>query len=180
MSVGGTTVRKWIWAVFLLSMAVGLVRTAAADIVPLWTDFYNGVRGGDDYGFKSAVDDQGNIYVAGQSCDPDTTGRCNMLTLKYARSGALIWEREYDGPGHVNDQARGVAVTPDGGVVVSGETDYDHGKLITCDFATVKYDADGNQLWDAHYGASEENSKMATVAVDADGDVTVAGLGLRR
>ena len=75
------------------------------------------------------------------------------------------------GPGH--DYGRAMAVDASGNVYVTGRSG-DSGKWQ--DYATVKYDTNGNELWVARYDSPESDVGYASaLAVDLLGNVYVTG-----
>jgi streptogramin lyase len=112
------------------------------------------------------VDPQGNAYVTGWiSVGLDVE---NYATIKYDTNGNRLWGARYDGPLH-GDRAEAVAVDSDGNVYVTGQSSGPSGSL---DYATVKYDPDGNQLWVARYRGGDFPT---AIAVDAAGNAYVTG-----
>jgi hypothetical protein len=118
-----------------------------------------------------AVDSFGNVYVTGGRSHMEG-GASSYETLKYDPDGNLLWDRQYDGPGGWDDFATGIAVDSEGNVYVTGESVGELGM----DFATVKYDADGNQLWVERYDGPALGSDSATaIALDDLGNAHVTG-----
>ncbi|MDJ0763518.1 MAG: NosD domain-containing protein [Myxococcota bacterium] len=83
------------------------------------------------------------------------------------------WVARYNGPGNGSDGAQALTVDGMGNVYVTGSS---VGLGTETDFATIKYDTDGNQLWVARYDGPESYSDNPTaIAVDSAGHITVAG-----
>jgi uncharacterized delta-60 repeat protein len=140
-----------------------------------WVAVYNGGYGS-DIAYAVAVDGLGNVYVTGFSVGPGTCGIvCNdYATIKYDASGEQQWVARYNGPANDDDHASAIAVDASGNVYVTGSSigtawpDYD--------YATVKYDSSGNQLWVARYnGAPGDFDFGNAIAVDTSGNVYVTG-----
>ena len=115
-----------------------------------------------------AIDAIGNTYVTGLSTDG---GDRDYVTIKYDASGSEIWVRRYD-HGAGNDEARSIGLGPSGDVYVTGMS----WNGADNDYATVKYDQAGNELWVARYdtgvGFDDESTAMA---VDSGGYIYVTG-----
>ncbi|MEI6948948.1 SBBP repeat-containing protein [Paraflavisolibacter sp. H34] len=134
-----------------------------------WSGLYNGSANGDDQAVAVAADAQGNVYVTGQSDGLETAG--DFVTLKYDTRGSVKWVKRYNGSGNDIDRPADLAVDALGNVYVTGTAT---GDSSLGDFATVKYDKTGAQLWVAVYdnGGYDE---AAALAVDAAGNVYVTG-----
>lgn len=137
--------------------------------VQQWVRNYNGGHGSDSPA-DLIVDAAGNIYVTGQSTGDGTND--DYATIKYDAAGTEQWVRRYDGPTTVfaNDYDRAAALTVDAGgnVFVTGNS--------SDDFATVKYDAAGTEIWVRRYNGPAAGGDWATsIAVDASGNSYVSG-----
>src|SRR5260221_12777152 len=93
--------------------------------------------------------------------------------VKYDANGPQLWVARYDGPAGGSDVPTGLASDTHGDAYVTG---YSYGLNGVSDYATVKYDADGQQQWVARYnGLAYATAAAAAVAVDSEGSVVVAG-----
>jgi len=88
----------------------------------------------------------------------------------YAKDGDLIWGKTYDSEN--NDEARDVATDSQNNVIVTGininEDEY-------YDYCTVKYDSNGNKVWEKIYGEEYRNEGAWGVATDSQNNVIVTG-----
>jgi hypothetical protein len=135
-----------------------------------WVRSYNGTGNGSDSPAAMVVDAGGNIYITGQSLGPGTNN--DYATIKYDASGALQWVRRYDGPSTTvandYDNAAALAVDSNGNLFITGNS--------SDDFATVKYDAAGNEIWVRRYSGPGAGADWAnSIAVDASGNSYVTG-----
>jgi hypothetical protein len=153
----------------LASVLLVLVMPAAhAAATRLWVKRYD--NGDIDEAAAIAFDAYGNVYVAGRS-HGGATGE-DFLLIKYAAGGGVKWMRRYDRTS-LWDGARGVAVDGNGNVYVTGRS---FGPGSHGDFATIKYDAAGNQKWVKRYTSSGYNDDGAMdIALDSNGNVIVTG-----
>ena len=114
------------------------------------------------------LDAAGNVYVTGQSDGSGTNA--DYTTIKYDAAGTEQWVRRYDGPSTVlasdYDRPAALAVDGNGNVFVTGNS--------SDDFATVKYDAAGTEIWVRRHGTAAADWATA-IAVDAAGNAYVTG-----
>ena len=137
-----------------------------------WVARYDGPANGFDHFRALALDGAGNVYVAGETTI--SAGNTDFVTIKYDPSGNMLWQRTYNGPGNGKDMPNAIAVNPAGNVVVAGES---RGAGGDQDYATVKYDSAGNQLWAARYGGLAAGfDSVYCVTMDTSGNVSVTGL----
>ncbi len=136
-----------------------------------WVVRYNGPAGEDDEPHGIAVDAAGNVYVTGGSLD--SVSGMDFTTIKYSPDGQVVWIRRYDGPAAGLDEANAIALDGAGNIYVTG---YSQGTTTDMDYATVKYDPDGNQLWVRRYdGPVGGYDEARAIAVDHAGGVYVTG-----
>jgi hypothetical protein len=132
----------------------------------------------DDYSRSVATDAAGNVLVAGSTYADDHCCkgyRSDYQTVKYDAAGRQLWSRVWDGPAGEYDSATAIAVDTAGNAYVTG---YSEGAEENYDFATVKYDPAGKQLWVARYDSADHGyDEPKAIAVDAAGNVYVAGAG---
>jgi hypothetical protein len=139
-----------------------------------WVRRYDGPADGSDVAEGIAVDDSGYVYVTGYSEDDETY--YDYATIKYHPNGDTVWVRRYDGPGNSDDEARAIAVDDSGNVYVTGVS---VGSGTSGDYATIKYQPDGDTAWIRRYtGAGNGNDEAEAIAVDGSGSVYVTGGGL--
>ena len=137
----------------------------------LWVARYDGPVSGYDYGTDIAVDSDGYIYVTGYS---EGVANYDTITLKYDSMGNELWVAKYNSPGDFSDKAFAMALDPSGNVYITGQS---VGINITdCDYISVAYDSDGNELWVARYDAPSNYIDYAyDIAIDSSGNICVAG-----
>jgi len=137
----------------------------------LWTRTYNGPGNSDDFASAITIDGSGNVYVTGQSTGSGTG--LDYATVKYDPAGTQLWDRRYNGTGNTDDFASAITLDGSGNVYVGGGS---IGSGTGYDYATVKYDLDGTQLWDRRYnGTGNTDDAAYDIAVDNSGNVYVTG-----
>jgi uncharacterized delta-60 repeat protein len=136
-----------------------------------WASRYSGPGNDLDFGNSIAVDASGNVYVTGASFGSGTG--FDYATVKYDSAGQQQWVARYNGPGNADDEAYGIAVDASGNVYVTGSS---AGSGTANDYATIKYNASGQEEWVARYdGPTSSNDYANAIAIDASGNVYVTG-----
>src|SRR5207245_295507 len=98
-----------------------------------------------------------------------------LLLLKTSFLSAQVrqeWVARYNGPGNYEDKATAIALDAAGNVYVTGGS---WGSGTDFDYATIKYDSNGNQLWVARYNSGNGGDSATAIAVDGAGNVYVTG-----
>jgi len=138
-----------------------------------WVRRYNGSGDDKDVATDIALDSSGNVYVTGSSYSPETN--TDYATIKYYPNGDIApgWPQTYNGPGNHEDAPNAIVVDGSGNVYVTGRS---NGNGTHFDYATIKYDPNGNELWVRRYNGPEDTTDYArAIAVDALGNVYVTG-----
>jgi len=118
--------------------------------------------------YDIAFDDNDNIYVVGGMTNG---GNCDIATIKYNQNGDTLWMRLYGSSTGADEQPFGIGVDNNGDVYIGGTT-----VVASKDFLGIKYDSDGNFIWDYVYdgaGAALDNAKDA--ACDRYGRLFIIG-----
>lgn len=123
----------------------------AATGARVWLRRYSGPGDGNDQAVAIALSPDGSkVFVTGTSLGAGSGN--DYATVAYnASSGAFLWIRRYNGPGNGDDEATGLAVSPDGTrVYVTGQS-YG-GASAGTDYATIAYNAaTGARDWAHRY-----------------------------
>ena len=142
-----------------------------------WVAGYDGPGHDDDYAKSLAVDLLGNVFVTGISLITSFPGgipsrASDYATVKYNSSGVQQWARTFGGSR--SDDANDIALDNSGNIYVTGHS-FRSGSQG--DFATVKYNTSGTQLWVAYYnGPANEYDRGISLAVDnISGSIYVTG-----
>jgi len=136
-----------------------------------WIARYNGPGNGRDEANAIAVDVNGNVYVTGQS--ERSNANYDYATIKYNSAGQEQWVIRYNGSGQNSDYAVALGLDSDNNVYVSGSS---YGSKTDVDYATIKYDPDGTELWLARHDERGYGTDYAQrMIVDEAGNVYVTG-----
>jgi uncharacterized delta-60 repeat protein len=138
-----------------------------------WMAIYTGTAVSMEYSVDLVVDNSGNVYLTGRT-STEWYQSSDYLTVKYNSQGVQQWENRYDGPGHEADEPSCLAIDPDNNIYVTGGSTGLYGHQ---EYATIKYNAAGEQLWVARYSDPEndEGRTPRDIALDANGDVIITG-----
>ncbi|PBQ31891.1 hypothetical protein CNR22_08955 [Sphingobacteriaceae bacterium] len=141
----------------------------------LWGTYYGGA--GTDNLFLSAIDANGDIYLAGttstslsgvvataSSHQPAYGGNTDGLLVKFNSAGVRQWATYYGGLG--NDYAAGPSIDPMGDIYISGGTSTSSGTAIasscayqenfkggSSDAYLAKFNANGSRIWGTYFGS---------------------------
>ncbi|MFQ5511853.1 MAG: FlgD immunoglobulin-like domain containing protein [Candidatus Krumholzibacteriia bacterium] len=174
--------------VFLLSLSILLFSVSVRAVAPVhqWSQRFGDTSA--DLGSDVAVDASGNVIVTGYfrgtvdlgGGNLTSAGFFDMFVAKYDASGAHQWSRRFGSTG--DDEGRAVAVDASGNVIVTGlfegAVDFGGGNLTSADSTDIlvaKYAPNGVHQWSRRFGGTGVDRGL-TVAVDASGNVIVAGL----
>lgn len=125
-----------------------------------------------EYFSNAAIDSSGNVFVVGYAQNtPAATSQCNLM--KITNSGDILWQRKIQGL-TVNDQFNSVACDGSGNVIVGGQ--FKSGSPLAFHSALLKYDTNGNLLWQRKITAVATNTddNLRGVAADSSGNIYVS------
>ena len=141
-----------------------------------WTSRINGSGGSVDIAYALVIDSSGSIIITGGSVGSGTG--YDYFTIKYSSAGDTLWTRRYNGPKNSKDIAYSIALDDSQNIFITGESEGltgTHG--IFEDYATVKYNPDGDFQWAARYnGPAGDYDKANSICVDSEGNIYVTGV----
>jgi hypothetical protein len=139
----------------------------------IWVKKYKGTGTGDDSVRDIIIDSLGNIYLTGSTFVSGTG--YDFLTMKFNPSGELQWTSTYAGRSNYNDDANSIALDRFGNVYVTGKS---WGYFNDNEYATIKYDNNGNEKWAIRYRGVNSNlfnNVPSDICVDNTGNVYITG-----
>lgn len=120
------------------------------------------------------VDSAGSVCIAGSQ--NTANAGLDIVTIKYASTGSLLWTARFDGASGSNDTASAIVVDNAGNFYVAGNS---VGGTNNYDLLTIKYSPGGQQLWAARYDGAAHAEDFATdIKVDSLGNVVVCGASM--
>ena len=128
----------------------------------------------------AVVDADGNAYIVGNATG-DFGNQLNQASqdvylTKYDSAGNVVWTRMLGSAGTA--AGYGLALDPNGGVVVAGSTTAQLSATSVSDGNTdsfvARYDASGGQTWVKQI-QTLSNNQAASLSVDSSGNIYVAG-----
>jgi uncharacterized delta-60 repeat protein len=150
--------------------------------VQQWVARFTGPGNFDDEATAIAVDEFGNVYVTGGS--RDTLGTLDYATVKYDSIGNIVWVARYNKLGNFFNQAYAIAVDTSCNVYVTGFSGNSGWGGSVGDYATIKYNSNGDTVWTACYNGPENSeydcNQAVALALDASGNVYVTGTSYSR
>lgn len=140
--------------------------------VQQWVALYNGTASGIDEGDAIAVDNTGNVYVAGRS--PGTGTDLDIVTVKYNSTGIEQWVRRFNGTSNLYDYPYAITLTPTGDVAVAGMT---INAGTGSDFTVIKYNSAGTLMWSRTYNNPSVNGGdfARSIVSDQSGNIIAVG-----
>src|SRR4030042_796577 len=163
--------RKFLIFFALICILIPVLASAQVAQQEAWVARYDGPANYTDKANAITMDDDGNVYVTGES--KGSGGYLDYATIKYDAIGNHLWGARDDGPGHSDDRAHGIALDRYGNTYVTGES---KGNGTSLDYATIKYGSSGNQLWVKRYnGLANYHDSAYAIAVDINGNVYITG-----
>jgi hypothetical protein len=149
----------------------------------VWNTFLGG--SGLDIGTAIAVDEDGSVYVSGDSFGgtwgtpirPYTDQSDGFVARLNSSSGALIWNTFLGGPD--NDYGNGLALDGNGNVYVTGNSNGTWGSpthpyTAGFDAYVARLNRNGTLIWNSFLGGAEGDFGY-DIAVDGSGNVYVVG-----
>jgi outer membrane protein assembly factor BamB len=168
------------------SMDIFLAKlTPAGDV--LWAEAFHGFSGKVVHDLAIAQADEivlvgaflGTLELGGPPLV--SAGLEDVFVARFTPNGTPVWSQRFGDTGQY-DQARAVAATSDGGVIVAGtvtgNVDFGGGLvsgLGGMDAFIVKLDSDGGYVWGDRFGSADDQIAEGVAIDPTTGDILVTG-----
>lgn len=140
----------------------------------LWTSRYDGPSHGNDEPKGLAIDQAGEVSVAGNS--HRSSSDQDIILIRYASSGAWQWGKRYSSPGRYPEDVQDVFLDRRGNTCITGSANIrGRNKFVTLMFA-----ANGIKKWTVLDDYTGNGSGASSLDVDGAGNVYVTGNGLNK
>lgn len=141
-----------------------------------WFRTFNGSENYFDKAVGIKADANGNIGVTGNSIR-QSDGTSDVITIKYNAAGDLIWNKQYNGPGDLDDIPIGIELDNSGNFYVTAQSySYFFGLCGTSDYLSIKYTSAGNSVFETRYdGSGSGIDESVDMNTDAAGNLYVTG-----
>ncbi len=134
----------------------------------IWIRTFGGF---DVWGNDIAIDNEGNVYVAGTAYAWGT--QSDVFLIKYDGDGNELWFARHDGPESGSDGGTALILDGYGNIYVTGYIEDDPG--YSNSYCTIKYNSDGEELWVAYYNPGTDWTAALDIGLDGNGNVFVTG-----
>lgn len=126
------------------------------------------------------IDAQGNVIAAGVTLGDlagANAGSIDVFVRKYAPDGTVLWTDQFGTPSR--ESVGGVTTDAAGNVLVTGSTEGNLAapRVGNSDVFVRQYSPDGDVMWTMQFGTARWD-RGAAIAVDGDGNVILAGIGI--
>lgn len=136
----------------------------------LWSKTYDGRGNGNNRLMAFDVDGSGNIYVTGYT--KNESNKSDYTTIKYNTDGIIMWSKNYNS-GIGSAYPLDLKIDNSGCIIITGGAWI--GNVNYNDFATIKYDSSGNQLWTKIFNVPGSYEEANSIAIDNNNNIYISG-----
>ncbi|NOS86869.1 MAG: hypothetical protein HOP31_17180, partial [Ignavibacteria bacterium] len=139
-----------------------------------WMVIYEGPGPAGGSATDMGIDNFGNIIITGYS-NAIGTGTYDYVTVKYNTFGDSLWVKRYNGNQNNNDEAYSLVLDNLNNTYITGRS---RSTGETWNYATVKYDENGNEKWVAIYNGPAGNGEDIAYKINIDQNYNVFITGI--
>ncbi|MEO8209100.1 MAG: SBBP repeat-containing protein, partial [bacterium] len=158
----------------LICILVLTCEMSFAQVIQDWVKSYSSPQLNAQIAYDVVTDTAGNVYVTGTTSRGYST--YDMVTLKYNAAGGYVWGKTFNSTttDYSNEVGRSIALYKNGDstFLYCAGMNTSHNNIIV-----IKYNQNGNQLWQKTYSTSPNGylHTVPKVLTDASGNCYVSG-----
>jgi uncharacterized delta-60 repeat protein len=135
-----------------------------------WVYQYNGLGDSPDCAYSIVQDQEGNLFLAGDSYGTGTEN--DFIIINLTSTGTERWVYRYNGAGNSNDGANSIAYGLDGNIYAAGYSS----ENSEADFTVISLTPAGTQRWVYQYNGPGDSTDCAhSIVCGEDGNIYVTG-----
>ncbi|MBD3223117.1 MAG: T9SS type A sorting domain-containing protein [Caldithrix sp.] len=137
-----------------------------------WQSDYGGTSGRQDKVIDIITDSEGNIYATGEMHNSrNDEANMDITTIKLNSNGDTLWTRTYNSPYGLKDSPNHIHMDGTGNVFVTGDVIYVDDPNDQFAPVLLKYDTDGNLLFDSVYTGISRSLPLQDSQIGSDGSI---------
>ncbi len=136
----------------------------------IWSAYYNSPGNLDDVPVAFAISPAGDAYITGYTNNPNLIS--HITTVKFNSNGIIQWSKIYNGGG-TGDGADDIKIDKAGSIIITGGTSIN---LNTAYALTVKYNQNGDTLWERKFNQLTDNSGNSRLVIDDSNNIYTSGV----
>lgn len=141
-----------------------------------WNKIF-GYNNSNDYVKAIALDSQNNVYIAGIGENLKFNfSYSDWWIIKLDENGNKLWEKVIDG-NKKDDYINAISIDLNDNIYVVGSGDFLKDDLSYADWWIIKFNKDGNILWEKVFDGNHGCDYANSVAIDSNNNVFVTGIG---
>ncbi len=139
----------------------------------LWVTTYNGTANLNDTAISTAWLPNGVVVVTGKCKEIINSVAKDAFVTMAIDSGTIIWTRKYFGADSIGAMPTQMTTDAEGNIYICGYENLISGTKNGC---VIKYDSNGNLLWNISYDAGINlDDKFNSITLDNNNDIIVTG-----
>ncbi|HEX5001688.1 MAG TPA: T9SS type A sorting domain-containing protein [Bacteroidia bacterium] len=139
----------------------------------LWVSTYNGTANGNDTAISATWLPNGYVVVAGKCRELLNASAMDAIVTQVIDSGTVVSTGKYFGTDSLGAVPTQMITDAQGNSYICGYENVPGGTTNGC---IIKYDSNGNLLWNISYDAGANlNDKFNAIALDDNNDIVVTG-----
>ncbi len=139
----------------------------------LWVATYNGTANGNDTAISETWLPNGFVVVTGKCKEIINATIVDAFVTMVIDSGTIVWSNKFFGTDSLGAAPSQMITDAQGNIYICGYENLIGGTKNGC---IIKYDSNGNLLWNISYDAGvNQNDKFNSITLDFNNDILVTG-----